>query len=123
MSTLINGDTLYDSITIDKQSGTIVTLGTGEKYIEKNIQLTLNVQSGSVSISDASVTVNPTISFNSETGVITATNSASESIRASITPGFVSAGSASGTASISGSSTFTIPIASISETRAYLGIT
>lgn len=122
MSTLINGDTLHDSITIDKQSGTIVTLGTSEKYIKKNIQLTLNVQSGSVSIADVPVTANPTISFDTETGVVTAINSTTESIGATISPGFVSAGSASGTASISGSSTYTIPIASISETKAYLGI-
>lgn len=122
MSTLINGDTLHDTITIVKQSGTVVTLETGAKYIEKNIRLTLNVQSGSVSVSDISVTANPTIAFNAETGVVTAINSASEAINATISPGFVSSDSASGTATINGSSTFTIPIASVVETQAYLGI-
>lgn len=122
MPTLINGDTLHDSITINKQSGTVVTLGTSEKYIEKDIQLTLNVQSGNVAISNVSISANPTISFNAETGVVTAINSTSESIGATITPGFVSAGSVSGTASISGSSTYIVPIATVSETRSYLGI-
>lgn len=122
MSTLINGDTLHDSITIDKKSGTVVTLGTNQKYIEKNIQLTLNVQSGSVSVSNVNVTTNPSISFNSETGVITATNSATEAISATISPGFVDASSANGTATVSGSSTYTVPIATISETKSYLGI-
>lgn len=122
MSTLINGDTLHDTITIDKQSGTVVTLGTSEKYLEKNIRLTLDVQPGSVSVSNVNVSLNPSISFNSETGVITATNSGSQAINASISSGFVSSGSTSGTASINGSSTYTVPIATISETRAYLGI-
>lgn len=122
MSTLINGDTLHDTITIGKQSGTVVTLGTSEKYLEKNIRLTLDVQPGSVSVPNVNVNLNPSIVFNSETGVITATNSGSQTINASISSGFVSSGSASGTASISGSSTYTVPIATISETRAYLGI-
>lgn len=122
MPSLINGDTLYDTITIDKQSGTVVRLGTDGKYLEKDIKLTLNVQSGSVSVSNVNVTANPTISFNANTGVVTATNSATESIGATISPGFVSSGSTSGTATISGSSTYTVPIATISETRAYLGI-
>lgn len=122
MSTLINGDTLHDTITITKQSGTVVTLGTGANYIDKNIRLTLNVQSGSVAVPDISVTTNPAIAFNAETGVVTAINSASETINAMISPGFVSSGSASGTATIDGSSTFTVPIASVAETQAYLGI-
>lgn len=122
MPSLVNGDTLYDTITIDKQSGTVIRFGTDGKYLEKDIKLTLNVQSGSVSVSNVSVTANPTISFNANTGVVTATNSATESIGATISPGFVSSGSTSGTATISGSSTYTVPIATISETRAYLGI-
>lgn len=123
MSELVDGTTyLYDTITIDKQSGTVVTFDTDGKYIPKDIKLTLNVQSGSVSISNVSVTANPTISFNDETGVVTASISTSENISGTISSGFVSSGSTSGTASISGYSTYTIPIATINETKAYLGI-
>lgn len=120
MSTLINGDTLHDSITIDKQSGTVVTLGTSQKYIEKNIQLTLNVQSGSVSISNVNVTSNPTIVVNEE-GLITATVSALENVSPTIVPGYVSSGTA-GIINVSGNTTLQLPIATINDTKAYLGI-
>lgn len=123
MSTMVDGDSWHDTITISKQSGTVVNIATGAKYVAKPIALTLNVQPGSVSISNVSVTANPTISFDSTTGVVTASVNSSENISGTISPGFVSGSSASGTASISGSSTYTVPIATIAETRAYLGIT
>lgn len=120
MSTLINGDTLYDSITIDKQSGTIVTLGTSAKYIEKNICLTLNVKSGSASTPSTTITSNPTISM-SDTGLVTATVSGNTPITPSVSAGYISSGTA-GTVSISGSNTFQVPVATVAETKAYLGI-
>ncbi len=123
MSTMVDGDSWHDTITISKQSGTVVNIATGEKYVAKPIALTLNVQPGSVSISNVSATANPTISFDSTTGVITASVSSSENISGTISPGFVSGSSVSGTANISGSSTYTVPIATVAETRAYLGIT
>lgn len=120
MPNLINGDTLHDSITIDKQSGTVVVLGTNKKYIEKNIQLTLNVQGGSASTPATSITANPTITV-SDTGLVTATASASSSITPSVTSGYVSSGTA-GTVSVSGSSTYQVPVATVAETKAHLGI-
>lgn len=122
MSTMIDGDTWHDTIVINKQSGTVVNIATGEKYVDKPIALTLNVQPGSVSISNVSVTANPTISFDSSTGVVTASVSASENIGGTVSAGFVSGSSVSGTANVSGSSTYTLPIATIAETKAYLGI-
>ena len=120
MSTLINGDTLHDTITIDKQTGTIVTFGTSEKYIEKNIRLTLNVQSGSASTPATTITANPVISV-SDTGLVTAICSSSTSVSPVINAGYVSSGTA-GTVSVDGSSTYQIPVASVSETKLYLGI-
>ena len=120
MSTLINGDTLHDSITIGKQNGTIVTLGTGEKYIEKNICLTLNVQGGSASIPTTTITANPVI-FVSDTGLVTATCSASSNISPAISAGYVSSGTA-GTVSVNGNNTYQLPVATVAETRAYLSI-
>lgn len=120
MSYLINGDTLHDTITIDKQSGTVVTFGTGEKYVEKNIMLTLNVQSGSASTPATTITVNPIITM-SDSGLITATASASSSVTPSVSSGYVTAGT-SGTVSVNGSNTYQIPVATVSETKAYLGI-
>lgn len=45
--TLINGDTWHGTFTLDKQSGTVLTLDTAEQYIEKSIELTLNAQGAS----------------------------------------------------------------------------
>jgi hypothetical protein len=120
LSTLINGDTLHDTITIDKQSGTVVVLGTREKYLEKNIRLTLDVQAGSAQTPATSITANPTITM-SDTGLVTATCSATSSVSPTVTAGYISSGS-SGTVSVGGSSTYQIPVASVAETRAYLGI-
>lgn len=120
MSTLINGDTLHDTITIAKQSGTVVTLKTGEKYIEKNICLTLNVQVGSASTPSTTITSNPIISM-SDTGLITATVSGNTSITPSVSAGYISSGT-TGTVSTSGSNTFQVPVATVAETKAYLGI-
>lgn len=120
MSTLINGDTLYDTITIAKQSGTVVTLETSAKYIEKNIRLTLNVHGGSVSVPATSITANPTITM-SDTGLVTATCGASSSVSPTVTAGYISSGS-SGMVSVGGSSTYQVPVASVAETRAYLAI-
>ena len=121
MSTLINGDTLHDSITIDKQSGTVVTLGTSQKYIEKNIRLTLNVQNGSASTPSTNIVANPVITMNDD-GLVTASCNTSSSITPSITAGYVNTGT-SGTVTVSGSSIYQVPVASIAETRTYLGIT
>lgn len=120
MSTLINGDTLHDTLVINKQSGTVVTLGTSEKYLEKNIRLTLNVQAGSAETPATSITANPTITV-SDTGLVTASYSASQSVTPSISAGYISAGTA-GTVNVSGSNTYQLPVATVSETRAYLGI-
>lgn len=41
--TLVNGATaLNDTITLAKQSDTVLTLNTAAKYVEKNVQLTIN---------------------------------------------------------------------------------
>lgn len=120
MSTLINGDTLYDTITIAKQSGTVVTLGTGAKYIDKNIRLTLNVQVGSASTPATTIMTTPDISMN-DTGLVTSTVSENTSITPSVSAGYISSGTA-GTVSISGSNTFQVPVATVTETKAYLGI-
>lgn len=93
---------------------------TSNRWRNKTLNSVCFIQDGE---EDFSVTANPTISFDSTTGIITASVSSSENISGTISPGFVSGSSASGTASISGSSTYTVPIATIAETRAYLGIT
>ena len=120
---MIDGNTWSATVVIDKQSGTVMHIDTEGRYLNKDIDLTINVTPGSVSISNISVTANPTISFDSSTGIVTASVSASESIEGTITSGFVSSGSSSGTASIFGSATYTIPTATVAETLAYLGIT
>ena len=122
MSTLINDDTLHDSITIEKRTGTTVTFGTKEKYIEKNIQLDIEVKRGSInSIDIRNPYVTPSISFDPNSGVVTASNNHIANLLVDVTSGYVS-GAITSQREITGSSTYTIPIATVSETRAYLGI-
>ena len=48
--TLVNGaTTLNDTITLAKQSDTVLTLNTAAKYVEKNVQLTINAPAASPS--------------------------------------------------------------------------
>ena len=108
MSTMNNGTTWNDTVTISKQTGTKVTIDTDQKYIEKDIELTINVQAGSAATPNTAITANPTLNVDSSTGVVTANVSATESVSPVISPGFVSAGAA-GTVSVSGSKTLELP--------------
>ena len=123
MSTLINGDTLYGNIVIDKQSGTVVTLGTESKFVEKNISLNLSVREGSVFMQSGSIGgIDPSITV-SETGVVTATVNSNIEVAPAVSAGYVSGMSViPGSIDLNGYSTYTLPIATIAETRAYLGI-
>lgn len=103
MSTLINGNTLYDTVSITKQNGTVISLDTDGKYIEKDITLTLNVVGGSATTPDTVITANPTISVDSS-GLITATNNKTQNITPTVSAGYVSSGTA-GTITVSGSNT------------------
>lgn len=120
MPTLINEDTLHDTITITKQSGTTVTFEASGKYIEKDIELTLNVKAGSASVPNTTLTSNPSITM-SNTGLVTASNGNTFYLLPNIKAGYVSSGSV-GSLSVTGSSTYQIPVATIAETKAYLGI-
>lgn len=121
MSELVDGTTyLYDTITIGKQSGTIVTFDTDGKYIPKDIKLTLNVSAGSATTPATTITTNPTITVSDE-GLITASYSSSASVTPTVSSGYVSSGSA-GTVSVFGSSTYQLNIATVNETKTYLGI-
>lgn len=120
MPQLINGDNLYGTITVTKQSGTKVYLQTKKTYVEKKIELDIDVQGGSAVTPGTTITANPTITV-SDTGLITASNSASQSITPTVSAGYVSSGTA-GTVSVSGSSTYQLPVATVAETKAYLGI-
>ena len=120
MSYLVNGDTLNGTIAITKQTGTVVTLDTGDSYIGKDIELTLNVHGGSATTPATAISVTPTISVSDE-GVITATVSGSQSVTPTVSAGYVSSGTA-GTISVSGSATSSLSIATVNETLTYLGI-
>lgn len=120
MSTLINGDTLNDTITISKQSGTVVTFDTDGKYIPKDIQMTLNVSGGSATTPAATITTNPTITV-SDTGLITASYSGSASVTPTVSAGYVSTGTA-GTVSVSGSNTYQLSHATVAEIETYFGL-
>lgn len=88
--TSIDTNTMGDSITLTKQSNTILTLSTKEKYTPKNIQLTLGVQSGTAKVAASqSITANPTIAF-SATNALTASYNGSKSITGTATAGWVS---------------------------------
>lgn len=107
MSTMNNGTTWNDTVTVSKQTGTKVTIDTDQKYIEKDIELTINVQAGSAATPNTAITANPTLNVNSTTGVVTANVSATKSVSPVISPGFVSAGT-TGTVSVNGSNTLSL---------------
>jgi len=104
MSTMNNGVAWNDAIVVNKQEGTNVTLDTNNKFVDKDIQLTINVKAGSATTPNTSITANPTLSLNSSTGVVTGAVSATKNVSPTISAGFVSIGSA-GTVTINGSQT------------------
>lgn len=120
MPQLIDGDTLHGTITVTKQNGSKIYLQTKETYVEKKIELTIDVQGGTASVPSTSITANPTITV-SDTGLVTATCSASESVMPSVSAGYVTSGT-SGTVTVSGSNTYQLDVATVAETLAYLGI-
>ena len=107
MATMNNGTKWNDTVTIGKQSGTKVTIDTDGKYIEKDIELTINVQAGSAATPNTTITANPTLSVNSSTGVVTANVSATKSVTPTVSAGYISTGSA-GTMTVSGSNTLAL---------------
>lgn len=104
MSTMNNGVAWNDAIVVNKQEGTNVTLDTNNKFVDKDIQLTINVKAGSATTPNTSITANPTLSLNSSTGVVTGAVNATQNVSPTISAGFVSIGSA-GTVTINGSQT------------------
>lgn len=107
MSTMNNGTSWNDAVTINKQSGTKITLDTDNKFVAKDIELTINVQAGSAATPNTTITVNPALSVDSSTGVVTANVNATESISPTVTAGYISTGSA-GTMTVSGSNTLSL---------------
>lgn len=96
MNYTLNGEStnLTGSITLTKASGTAVTFDTQGQYLEKDISLTLNAQTGSAATpSDITITSNPTISFNNEDKLV-ASYSGSQSITPTVSAGWVDSGTA-----------------------------
>jgi len=59
MATLVNGETNWEGeFTLAKQVGTLLSLSTGSNYVDKDIALTLNVQSGAGAAGSASADAN-----------------------------------------------------------------
>lgn len=56
MNLIDNGSALTGDITVDKQSGTVVTLNTSEKYVDKPIQLNVDVVKGEAAIEGKVIT-------------------------------------------------------------------
>jgi len=107
MGTMNNGTSWNDAVTINKQSGTKITLDTDSKFVAKDIELTINVQAGSAATPNTTITANPTLSVNSSTGVVTGTVSATKSVTPTVSAGYISTGSA-GTMTVSGSKTLSL---------------
>ena len=117
---------MNDTITINKKTGTVVTFDTDAKYVDKDIAMTLNVKSGSVSVGSISVTQNPTITV-SDTGLITAAYGGEELVlEAIVQDGWVEGAYDGymyiGDVAFSGSSTLQLDVATVAQTKTYLGI-
>ena len=107
MGTMNNGTSWNDAVTINKQSGTKITLDTDGKYVAKDIELTINVQAGSAVTPNTTITAEPTLSIDSSTGIITANINTMQSVSPTVSAGYVSIGSA-GTMTVSGSKTLSL---------------
>ena len=83
------------------------TLATNGKKMNDDVTVGA-VQAGSASTPATSITANPSLSFNSNTGVVSANVSASESVTPTVSEGYVSSGTA-GTVSVSGFANMAIP--------------
>lgn len=108
MSTMNSGTKWNDTVTIDKQSGTKIAIETDGTYVEKDIELTINVQAGSAATPNTDITVSPVMSVASNTGVLTVSVDATQSVSPTVTPGYVSSGSA-GTITVSGTGSMQLP--------------
>lgn len=73
-------------------------------YYPQNATKTVTVPTGSATTPATTITANPTITIDPDTGEITAAVSASQSVTPTVSAGYVSAGTA-GTVSVSGSAT------------------
>lgn len=72
-------------------------------------QYTKDVATGSATTPATTITSAPTISINTSTGVITASNSTTQSVTPTVSAGYVSSGTA-GTITVSGSNTYTLDV-------------
>ena len=86
-------------------SGTVTkTMDTAETILDRDIKVTVTIPSGSAATPATTITSNPTISVNSSTGVITASNSKTQDVTPTVSAGYVTGGT-SGTITVSGSNT------------------
>ena len=152
MATLTSGDALTGTITISKRLGTLLTLSTDDKFVDKDIQFEINAQSAAVAAVSATADASVESTSGSGSGVnisnvigtksttepssgyyvrVKATGSGSYSVT---TPGWIDSGASAstdetvyfpvdaGAASVSGSNTVT-PSASISGSNVTLSNT
>lgn len=86
-------------------SGTVTkTMDTAETILDRDIKVSVTIPGGSATTPATTITSNPTISVNSSTGVITASNSKTQDVTPTVSAGFVTSGTA-GTITVSGSNT------------------
>ena len=86
-------------------SGGVTTLNTIGTFCEDNITVTFNKTQGEVFTPATTITTNPSITLSATTGTITAFYSGASNITPTVTPGYVSAGTA-GIVRTSGTSTY-----------------
>lgn len=86
-------------------SGGVTTLNTIGTFCEDNITVTFNKTQGEAFTPATTITTNPSITLSATTGTITAFYSGASNITPTVTPGYVSAGTA-GTVRTSGTSTY-----------------
>jgi hypothetical protein len=86
-------------------SGGVTTLNTIGTFCEDNITVTFNKTQGEAFTPATTITTNPSITLSATTGTITAFYSGASNITPTVTPGYVSAGTA-GTVKTSGMSTY-----------------
>lgn len=84
------------------------TLKTAGKYVDKDIDITVQIKGGSATTPATTITAAPTVTIDSD-GLITAVNSKTQNVTPSVVAGYISSGTA-GTITVNGSGTLQLPV-------------
>lgn len=96
-----SGTNWTGTVTLSKSSSTL-TIPTKDKYVDKDVSMTLNVKSGSAKTPATTITANPSLSTTKETNGYKMSVSKTQDVTPTVSAGWVASGT-KGTITVSGS--------------------